>query len=239
MKQQTGREELKTTCGIVATIVLGFIIFMIGVIYVPWLQTKDEVIKVAAIGDSITQGVGVFLDDGTNGSYPSQLQSLLGGRYRVTNYGLGGRSLLSTDTAPYTNDKFYKESQMANPDIVLIMLGTNDSSSDHWNADLYEKELIKLVGVYTRLPSKPKVYLLTVPAARVANQGATAESISARTIKNEVVPLIVRVARITKTPIIDIYAATKDHLDLFPDGVHPNAEGYKIIAEKAYASIRR
>jgi len=239
MKLRTVKEQLKTTAGILIALTIGFVIFVVVTIAIPAYATRDKIIKVAAIGDSITEGARLSVDEINKKSYPAQLQTLLGDRYKVTNYGLGARSLLSTDLFPYGKENFYKESQAADPDIVLIMLGTNDSSSDHWDSVLYEKELAAFVGVYKNLPSRPKVYLLTVPVAYNPKTETNPETINGTIVRNEVVPAILRVAKTTRTPVIDIYAATKDHLDLLPDGIHPNTEGYKLIAEKVYEIISR
>jgi acyl-CoA thioesterase-1 len=237
MKLATYRAELNTALGILIVITVGFVIFLLSVIYIPYELTKNEIIKVAAIGDSITQGVGVEGDTKIQ-SYPAQLQALLGSKYEVSNYGLGGRSLLSTGNLPYIKEAYYKQSQASNPNIVLIMLGTNDSGRNNWNAALYEKELTQFIAVYKSLPSKPKVYVLTVPAAHIDEDGPIAESVSGVIIKTEVVPAIIRVAKKTRTAVIDIYTATKNHLDLFPDGIHPNTEGYGIIAKTVYEIIQ-
>jgi len=237
MKLTTRRAHLNAALGILVVLTIGFVIFLLSVIYIPSELTKNNIIKVAAIGDSITLGMGVE-GEGTAGSYPTQLQALLGAKYQVANYGLGGRSLLSTGGLPYTQEDFYKQTQASNPNIVLIMLGTNDSGRKNWNAALYEKELIQFVNVYKNLSSKPKVYLLTIPASGIKGDNAVADNVNGEIIKNEVVPIIMRVAKTTKTPIINIYAATKDHLNLFADGIHPNTEGYKIIAETVYEAIK-
>jgi acyl-CoA thioesterase-1 len=238
MKPRTSRQNFKTALGIVLVLTVGFLAFVISVLYIPSELTKHKIITVAAIGDSITQGTGVEGDIAKE-SYPAQLQSLLGSKYKVTNYGLGGRSLLSTGRLPYINEDYYKASRAANPNIVLIMLGTNDSGYANWNDALYQKELLRFVTVYKNLSSKPKVYLLTVPAAKVDEGTSLAQSVSGKIIKSEVVPAIIRVARITQTPVIDIYTATKNHLDLFDDGIHPNAEGYTIIANEVYNAIKQ
>src|SRR6201999_1364973 len=56
----------------------------------------DHPIKVACVGDSITQGAGA----GPGKSYPDQLQGLLGDKWVVKNYGVGGRTMLKKGEAP-------------------------------------------------------------------------------------------------------------------------------------------
>ena len=65
------------------------------------LTAAEEPIKVACIGDSITQGVGA--DRGK--SYPDQLQALLGEKYKVGNFGVSARTLLQKGDNPYRKEK--------------------------------------------------------------------------------------------------------------------------------------
>jgi len=88
--------------------------------------------KVACIGDSITAGYG--LSNPGADSYPAQLQSLLGSGYKVNNYGWSGTTVQKTGDSPYWNVSYYNDSRNWAPNIVVIMLGTNDSKSWNWNA---------------------------------------------------------------------------------------------------------
>ena len=61
--------------------------------------------------------------------------------------------------------------------------------------------------------------------------------ITEKVVKGEVIPRVVAVAKEKKLPVIDLYAALSDAKKLFPDGVHPNAEGAKIMASTIQAAI--
>ena len=37
--------------------------------------------------------------------------------------------------------------------------------------------------------------------------------------------------------MIDLYAVTEDHPEYFYDGVHPNQEGYAIVAQAIYEQL--
>ncbi len=218
-----------------ALLLMGIVILAIAAyrIYQPPLPVvKADVIKVAAVGDSNTYGAGVLMDNRSQNAFPAQLEALLGEGYQVLNYGLSARTLLSTGDTPYTAEAFYQHSQTANPDIVLVMLGTNDSKPHNWNAAAYERELAEFVAVYKKLPNKPQVFLLTVPAAY-----DNVMDVDQTVIESEVVPIIKRVGARTDTPVIDVFSVTKDHSEYFPDGVHPNAIGLKLVAEKVHAGI--
>src|SRR5690606_33169468 len=82
-------------------------------------QTNDSALKVACVGNSITEGAGLTK------TYPDVLQELLGDSYEVRNYGIGGRTLLRKGDYPYWNETKYKEVLTWTPNIVIIKLGTN------------------------------------------------------------------------------------------------------------------
>ncbi|GKH33354.1 hypothetical protein CE91St64_27610 [Faecalicatena contorta] len=184
-------------------------------------KTEDKKIRVACIGDSITYGAGV-LSTREIDSYPAILQKLLGDSYQVLNYGLSGRTLLDGGNKPYKQEDFYEETQEAEPDIVLIMLGTNDSKPNNWDAAAYEKELGEFVDLYQNIPSQKEV----------------AFGVDKMVIGNEVNAIIQRVGENCEVPVIDIYGVTKDHPEYFADGVHPNARGNQIIAETVYQCVK-
>jgi acyl-CoA thioesterase I len=187
---------------------------------------------VAAVGDSNTYGAGVLFGHRTENSYPDQLQKLLGEDYQVLNYGLSGRTLLSTGDSPYNDNKFWSISHDVEPDVVLIMLGTNDTKPQNWDAQAYEQQLAEVVTSYTDLLNKPDVYLLTPPAAYENTFG-----IDPGIVRDEVVPIVNRVAAELQVPVIDVFTATRGEQQLFSDGVHPDAAGYGIIARTVAGAL--
>jgi len=66
------------------------------------LPVAGQVIKVACIGDSITEGAGV--DTPTLNAYPVVLGRLLGTNYQTRNFGVSGRTLLRRGDYPYWNE---------------------------------------------------------------------------------------------------------------------------------------
>ena len=200
-------------------------------------QSEPKEIKIACIGDSITFGAGVHLTRDQD-SYPAKLSGLLGSNYTVLNYGISGKTLLNETNTPYRAMDFFEESKQALPDIVLIMLGTNDSKAFNWNAGEYEKQLEEFVNIYKELPSGPEVYLMTCCAAFGTQEGdVVAFHVNKSVIADEVNPIIRRVAEKCQVPVIDIYEVTKDHSEYFVDGVHPNAEGNEVIAQAVYEAL--
>ncbi|MEI7956491.1 MAG: GDSL-type esterase/lipase family protein, partial [Verrucomicrobiota bacterium] len=80
-------------------------------------------VKLSCVGDSITGGFGV-----TKGmSWPDQISKMLGGTCQVGNFGLGGTYLRA-----YQSTEYYLNAKKFNPDVVVIMLGTNDVRPLAW-----------------------------------------------------------------------------------------------------------
>jgi lysophospholipase L1-like esterase len=205
-------------------IVLG--VFIYSFLHPSLPKVKADRIKVAAIGDSITYGVGVLFDRNKS-SYPAQLQNMLGDKYQVLNYGLSNRTLQSSGDTPYIKEKQYTVSHEIDPDVVIIMLGTNDSKNKNWNAKNYEKELKAFADSYSSLPSKPKVYLVKPPIASENNSFGIENSV----IENEIFDIVGRVAYEEGLKVLDLFSVTKGHPEYFSDGVHPNSKGYMVIAQ--------
>lgn len=196
-------------------------------------QPLNEKIVVATIGDSITYAPADLTENRELDSYPAQLQIKLGDSFVVKNFGSNSRTLLSDGDYPYKEDPVFEESIKANPDVVVIMLGTNDAKPNNWNAAKYENELAEFVELYKSIESKPHVYLVTVPA--VDND---ALGIPTKVIEDEVVPAIRRVSGQTQTSLIDVFYATKNRTEMFVDGVHPTKDGYILLANVIYDGMR-
>lgn len=180
---------------------------------------------IACVGDSITEGVGST--NSTYHSYPAQLQNMLGSSYKVINCGASGTTLLKDNTAPcYRRQSRFSASRKCNPDIVIIMLGTNDSKPTYWSyKDNYVPQLMDLISVYQNLSSKPTVYIATSATVTKSLDGITDEIVT-----NEVVPLQKQAAKQTGCEVIDVNAATKGHEEWYFDGVHLNDNGYAGLA---------
>ncbi|RUA11942.1 MAG: sialate O-acetylesterase, partial [Flavobacteriia bacterium] len=86
-------------------------------------QTRP--IKIACVGNSIT--FGHKISNREKNAYPAQLQHLLGANYSVKNFGHSGRTLLKKGDYPYWKSDLYTKALQFKPDVVYIMLGTNDS----------------------------------------------------------------------------------------------------------------
>lgn len=193
----------------------------------------DDTIRVACIGDSITFGSGI--SNREKNSYPAQLGVMLGKEYDVRNFGVSGATLLNQGDLPYTKQNAYKAALKFEPNIVIIKLGTNDSKPQNWKKkDQYVADYVSLIESFQQLPSMPKVYLC-YPVPVFEDHWGITENV----VKAEVVPLVKEVSEKTKLPVIDLYAALSDQAKCFPDGVHPNADGAKLMAEAVSKALAK
>ncbi len=192
------------------------------------LAAVVEAKLVACVGDSITYGAGIA--DRTNDSYPAQLQRILQAydpAWEVRNFGVSGATLLSEGDKPYVLESAYGSARACNPDVVIIKLGTNDSKPQNWaRKGDFVPDYEKMIDVFRALPSQPEVWICKpVPAFR--------ENFTIRpdVIRDEILPLVEQIGREKDAPVIDLYAALLNAGSLFPDGIHPNAEGAGLMAQ--------
>ena len=189
------------------------------------------VIKVACVGDSITAGAGASL---VSTRYPSVLATLLGAGYSVGNFGHSGATLLKHGDLPYWGVSEFALSDAFAPDIVVIMLGTNDSKSQNWAfASEFPGDYRDLIDHYRALPSHPLVFCCLV--CPVYNAGAF--GITSPVVQNGVIPLIIQAANAKAAPLIDVNTALSGAPQYFPDNVHPNDAGYAVLAQTVYGPI--
>lgn len=182
-------------------------------------------IKVACIGNSITFGSGIA--DRPRDSYSSQLARMLGPKWEVRNFGVGGRTLLKKGDFPFWKEEAYLQAKAFLPDVILIKLGTNDTKPQNWT---YSREFFPdyrtMVQELKALPSHPKIYLCK-PVPAFGNRWGINDSI----LVHGVIPAVEKLAREENLPVIDLYAALSGKASLFPDQIHPNAEGAGLMAK--------
>jgi lysophospholipase L1-like esterase len=191
--------------------------------------TYKEPIRVACIGDSITQGVGA--EKGK--SYPSQLQELLGDKWKVGNFGVSGRTLLRKGDHPYWSEKAFQNAQDFKPNVVIIMLGTNDTKPQNWaHQDEFLSDYKDLVKTFQALETKPRIYLCRpCPVPGQGNFGINETNVQLE------IPMIDKLAQEEKLGVVDMNAALKSRPELLPDRVHPNTAGATVMAETAYQAF--
>lgn len=186
-------------------------------------------VKVACIGDSITQGSGA--EKGR--SYPAQLQELLGAEWKVMNFGVSGRTLLKKGDFPYWKEKAYRDALASAPDVVILMLGTNDTKPQNWKHERdFAADYEELVKSFQALESKPRIYVCRpCPVPEPGNFGINGKNLKAW------IKRIDKLAKEMDLGVIDMHEALEDKPELLPDRVHPNTAGAGVMAATAYEAL--
>ncbi|MGL1934312.1 MAG: GDSL-type esterase/lipase family protein [Fibrobacterales bacterium] len=177
--------------------------------------------KVACIGNSITEA----------GGYVDYLREHLGEKFTVNNYGHSSRTLLKNGDYPYFESPRFRELLEWVPDVVTIMLGTNDSKTHNWGSykSEFSSDLQSLIDTLNTLESTPHIILVLPPHA-----GEVSFTISGKVIHTEQIPMILKVAENDGLSVVDFNTPTLDKLDLMPDEVHPNDEGHILMGAVLY-----
>lgn len=193
--------------------------------------------RVACVGDSITRGTFVWRRK--INAYPAQLQVMLGERFCVRDFGVNGHAVQRTADRSYWASGAFESSAAFRPDIVLIMLGTNDSRGDNWKGlGAFTGDYRDLAVHYRSLESHPAVWLLTPPALfRLGRRTKVRYRMDEQAIW-EICGAIEDIARDSGCGFIDVNAVTAEHPEAFRlDGVHPGVAGARLIARTVFGAI--
>lgn len=194
-------------------------------------------IRVACIGDSTTQGAGAT--NRATGSYPAQLQSLLGDRFEVLNFGVGSCTLIRKGQPNVWSTLKRIEAQSVKPDLIVVSLGINDTcggSRKCWDhKDDFSGDYRDLVDALRALPSKPRIWMCAPTPMEIETPGIGAErkrDLQERGPRlQELIGHIKEIAKEKNAGFIDLNTPLAGRPGLFTDGVHLNEDGYRAVAE--------
>ena len=174
---------------------------------------------IVALGDSLTAGFGVLPDE----AYPALLEARLrreGYAYRVVNAGVSG----DTTAAALRRLDWVLRS---NPSIVIVALGANDGLR-HQSVTAMRDNLVTIVRRLRAAGAGVLLAGMRVPP----NYGPEYSRAFAF-----VFPEVARTSGATLGPFLLDGVAGDARLNQ-PDGIHPTAEGQRIIADKLWSHLK-
>jgi acyl-CoA thioesterase I len=191
------------------------------------LQTFDLLgtrpIRVACVGDSITGGTEYTID----------LWNSLGPNYVVGNFGIGGATVTLNLGTGYNTSFAFNVAKRFQPNIVIIMLGTNDAKASLNEANAtFIRDYELIVREFQALDSKPSVWVV-LPLPIFNNSVFVSEQL----LEQNVIPNLMKVSNQMGTEVIDVHSSLVSHPELFLDGVHPSSDGAKVIANTIYTAL--
>ena len=185
--------------------------------------TQTQPIRVACIGDSITRGTEYTLD----------LWALIGADYVIGDFGVGGATVSLNSDASYMNKTAFTTAKEFEPDIVIVMLGTNDADTSlNETTQEFVSDYISLLDAFDTLQTKLQIYIVQPPPIFPNNC-----TLSQDLLIERIIPGIGKVSAQTGFTIIDTFSPLEGKPELFADGIHPTAAGAEKIAEAVYAAV--
>ncbi|CAA0125459.1 Thioesterase 1/protease 1/lysophospholipase L1 [Halioglobus japonicus] len=169
---------------------------------------------VLAFGDSVTFGMGA----GAGEDYPSRLAALSG--LNVINAGISG------DTAREAGSRLAPLLSRHQPDLVIIELGGNDFLRKTSPAQV--KKFLQGI-IREAAASGAVVALVSVP--RLSLLRATVGALSDSDIYSE----LAEEEGVILVP--DIFSQILSDSALRADEIHPNAQGYEVLAQGIYGEL--
>ena len=195
-------------------------------------------LRIACLGDSNTFGAGVAGPNKDVLRWSHLLEQKLKKECKqkeveVLNCGINGRTLLTRGDLPYIKTGEYRNALNSHAQIAIIALGTNDAKPQ--NRKLLSEFKQNYSGIIAELrENMPGIQIycaIPLPSWQSSNQ------IDKETVENKIVPLVKQVARDNKCKTIDFFTFFQNKSELFPDGVHPNADGQVIMADIAFKEL--
>ncbi|MBQ8288069.1 MAG: SGNH/GDSL hydrolase family protein [Clostridia bacterium] len=202
-------------------------------------STTVDLITVACIGDSITEGDGS--DVWSIHSYPAVLERYLWEDHLVINLGKCGKTLLEDHERHYRGGcvQYTAMTKYASKfDYVLFMLGTNDFiQHTTWPAGYDEKFLTSADHLVEDITKKNKdvEFVVMNSAVYYGTSGASADHV--RDLQSQL-PARLEAAGFAAS-FFDMYSYTVENVGKanFKDTTHPNNNGYAIIAKGVYEML--
>lgn len=178
-------------------------------------QENADAIKIIAVGDSLTAGYGLNLNE----SYPMQLEKKLQENYynvEVINAGISGE----TTAGLLDRVEFIKSN---NPGMILITIGGNDALRN-LPLESTEENILAIIQSFKELVPANKIFLMEIKAP--LNRG-----IAYANQFNSIYEKISKQEKINLVPFVTSEVFLDSSL-MLEDRIHPNQKGYELIIDK-------
>ena len=216
------------------SIILASLAFFIAASSVNGQTTK---VKIAFVGNSITEGVYDYGKKDPQVSYVTQfgnlMQAVYGDTLEILNAGVSGRMMTKHGTRPIWIEPKFKKALDFAPDICVIALGTNDSKPDLH--DLVQKEFYSdyqdMIDTF-RYVNPNVTFVVCLPPPIFEGHPYSPESPHNDTLLVKyTIPLIDSIAKNNHLAVVDYHTALVDSICYFTDHLHPNVEGHKKLGK--------
>lgn len=204
------------------------VIMLVALLFVLF-DTKAQV-KVACIGDSVTEGLG--LEHPESESYPSQLQELLGAKYEVGNFGHSGATLLRKGHRPYCKQQKFADALNFVADIAVIHLGLNDTDPrtfPHYR-DEFVLDYVWLIDTLLQTNPEMDIYICSMTPIFTGHSRFTSSTYEWHQLLQKEIEVVCDARDVH---FIDLFEALRYRPDLITDAptLHPNKGGAQVIAK--------
>jgi len=207
-----------------------FFILFILFVFLLFCSPSQRGVIVLCAGDSLTES-----------PYPRFLKNILitaGIRAKVLNFGRSGNT-----TGEYLSYLINNKESLAekHPDIVCLLLGTNDVRNDHDNtsSNLVYANLKDIIAIFSQFKNpdgkKTRIFLSTIPPIPDGMPFPFTGESRERAI-NEINPLILKIGKEENLPVVDNTTLFLKEPWLLPE-VHPTGEGYRRLAQNWFEAL--
>jgi lysophospholipase L1-like esterase len=149
----------------------------------------------------------------------------------VGNFGVSGSTVSIDGKIAYMKQEAFLKAEHFEPELVVIMLGTNDANCEIANDTDITSDYMQLVDAFENLSSNPDILVVKSPPIYSDYSGYNNTFLT-----TNVIPTITMVADELNLTTVDVYSVMNDS-SYFNDGIHPNSEGADIIANTIYGAV--
>lgn len=209
--------------------------------------------KINFLGDSITEGCGVSCEE----NIYHQIMKRNYGLAEARNYGVGGTRFarqLTPSEPQYDRNFLVRAAEMdKDADIIVVMGGTNDfghgdapmgTPADRTPDTFYGAMHSLVITLLSRYPTAKLLFLTPLHRAE-ETRTVTRDGESFTVTLKEYVDVMREVLEFYGIPVLDLYASGSMNPQVpamretyVPDGLHPNAAGHRLLADRIIAYFR-